>query len=84
MNDWQLFAVIGVPSIITLIGMAQNNKRFELLEKRMGGMDKRMDGIDRAIVTIQGQIASIRRDLQQFFRDLGRHEEAIDTLKSKS
>jgi hypothetical protein len=76
MNDWQLFAVIGVPSLITLVGTAQNKKRFE-------AMDKRMDGMDRAIVAMQAETSSIRRDLQVFFRDLGRHEEAIDTLKSK-
>jgi hypothetical protein len=52
-----------------LTGMAQNNKRFEAMDKRMDAM--------------QIDINLIRHDMQQFFRDLGRHEEAIDNLKSK-
>jgi hypothetical protein len=69
MNDWQLFAVIGVPSLLTLLGMAQNNKRFE--------------AIDKLIDATQADINLIRDDMQQFFCDLGRHEEAVDNLKSK-
>lgn len=60
MNDWQLFAVIGVPSLITLVGMAQNNKRFEAIYKRIDAM--------------QADINLIRHDMQQFFRDLVLHE----------
>ncbi len=33
---------------------------------------------------LSGRIDRMSDDLKQFYRDLGRHEEAIETLKSKS
>lgn len=33
---------------------------------------------------LSGRIDRISDDLKHFYRDLGRHEEAIDQLKSKS
>jgi septal ring factor EnvC (AmiA/AmiB activator) len=63
--------------------MAQNNKRFESMEKRTDGIDRRMDAVERTIATLQAEVNDIRHDLQVFFRDLGCHEQAIDNLKSK-
>jgi len=71
--------------------MAHENRRFEArfeaMEKRMDGIDMRLAAwirpMDPTIGSMQAEGNNIRRGLQVFFRYFGRHEEAIDHLKSK-
>lgn len=62
MSNNQLWLAIGIPSFLILVGMFQNNTRFNAIEARL---------------------IAIENDLRRFYEILGRHGEAIDTLKER-
>lgn len=63
MNNLQLLASIGIPTLAIIIVGIQNNGRFNNIESRL--------------IAIEG-------DLRRFYEILGRHGEAIDTLKERA
>ena len=80
MNDWQLDVAVGIPSVLILVNMVQNNKRFDDLKD---GMNARFGEVNLRFSEVIKRLDSIEADLRVFYRDLGRHDEAIEALKKK-
>jgi hypothetical protein len=74
MTNLQLLLSIGIPCLLILLSIFQNNIRFTALEKRMEGMDKRADGIDGRFTKLENELRDFRaehhRDLMGLHADL--------------
>ena len=68
------------------MGNMTNTQFYLLLGATLASVSTTLAGVIWARVDthqLTGRIDRISDDLKQFYRDLGRHEEAIETLKEK-
>ena len=80
MTNWQLFISAGLPSLLVLVSMWRADNRMDLMDARMDRLETRLDWQN---ALTNSRIDRIADDLTRFYEILGRHEEAIDTLKKK-
>jgi hypothetical protein len=87
MTNWQLFVSAGLPSLLVLISIWRSDTRMNGIDARMDRIEVRMDRIEARIESTNNltnsRIDRVADDLTRFYQILGRHEEAIDTLKKK-
>ena len=63
MNDWQLYVAVGIPSVLILVNMVQNNKRFDDLKD---GMNARFGEVNLRFSQVIKRLDSIEADLRSF------------------
>lgn len=67
MTNLQLLLTIGIPSLLILVTLVNNNVHFNFLEKRMSA--------------IEARLIAIEADLRRCYEMWGKHEGEIGILK---
>jgi archaellum component FlaC len=85
MTNLQLALSIGIPCLLILIGMFQNNARFSAIDNRFTAIDNRFTALesrlDRMGSELNARLERQQSDLAQFYETLGRHDAEILNLK---
>ena len=71
MNTLQIWAVIGVPSFLVLVGILLNQQGLACLEHRMDRFEERMDRLDAMILRVNETLHAEVKDLLNMIGDYG-------------
>lgn len=71
MNTMQIWAVIGVPSFLVLVGILLNQQGLTRLEHRMDPFEERMDRLDSLILRVNETLHAEVKDLLSMIGDYG-------------
>ncbi len=84
-TPWQLWAAMGMPTVVALLGILSNRRDSERLEdrlnRRIDGLDKRIDGLEGRI-NQQSQI--FHQDVISLIKMHQEHETRLTRLEERS
>ena len=70
-------------TLVAIVALILNSKRFEDMGKRFDDLGKRFDDMGARMDRIERRLELIEADLKEFYRSLGEHNKRIQRLEDK-
>ena len=70
-------------SLVAIVALVLNSKRFEDMGKRFDDMGKRFDDMGKRIDRIERTLETIQADLKEFYRMLADLDKRVQRLEDK-